>query len=283
MGLITALVALVIFIILILVVWGFIGSVTGGLPSTEGGVCTILFGADSDFCKSARDSDRNQAEVEKDQEQAERVKPKPVSEGGIGGELRCDLQVNVFAKLDERFFTKVSPTELYVKIDESNTNTYQWYCDRSDWESFLSSFGNLNFTPNAILLAGDTIHTEIVLKMKENKNFKYDANNPDYDMMYRDILLTQTTGVIPTPYNLSPYSEFYVPDVLYGDYDLEIYYGRLINDLEVGQPIKSNVCMDESKVELLELKLGKQAPTSRGGEQSPNAVTTGNKVLPPCR
>ena len=121
MGLITALVALVIFIILILVVWGFIGSVTGGLPSSEGGVCTLLFGADSDFCKSARDSERNQEEVEKDQEQAERVKPKPVSEGGIGGDLECTLFVNVFAKLDERF-----PTELYVKIDENNTNTYQW-------------------------------------------------------------------------------------------------------------------------------------------------------------
>ena len=94
MGLITALVALVIFIILILVVWGFIGSVTGGLPSSEGGVCTLLFGADSDFCKSARDSERNQEEVEKDQEQAERVKPKPVSEGGIGGDLECTLFVN---------------------------------------------------------------------------------------------------------------------------------------------------------------------------------------------
>ena len=106
-------------------------------------------------------------------------------------------------------------------------------------------------------------------------------------MMYRDILLTQTTGVIPTPYNLSPYSEFYIPNVIYGDYDLEIYYGRVINDLEVGQPIKSNVCMNEDKVQLIELKF---APTTSGGgygednsEKSPNAVTTGNKVLPPCR
>lgn len=280
---------MVIFLILIIVVWVFIGSITGGLPSAEGGACTLLFGADSDFCKSARDSTKNQAEVKKDQAQAERKKPKPVSEGGIAGELKCTLFVHVFAKLDSKPIIPYADSNvLYIKIDEKNPNTYRWECNQSEWDLFLASFSNLNFTPNALILAGETIHTEIVLKMKDDKFYKFDANLKGYEMMYRNILLTETTGFVPTPYNLSPYSEFVMPKIPYGDYDLEIYYGRVINNLEVGQPIKSNICMDEDKVQLIPYNVTPiigwfEKSLEKSPDNTPDAVVTGNKILPPCR
>ena len=58
--------------------------------------------------------------------------------------------------------------------------------------------------------------------------------------MFRDIRLTQTSGIIKTPYNLN--QSFVIENIVYDDYILEIYYGRAINDLSAGQPVIDKVC-----------------------------------------
>lgn len=169
----------------------------------------------------------NIADRLKGQAQAINVEP------NADGQIICDLAIKVKAQLEDDLFKG-----LHIRIDPNDSKHYQWYCQ---FDSPVgASLVNYDLSPNAFFLAGEKIHVELVLRDKSDPTFKYDANNIKYQMMFREITITDTTGIVPTPIDMS--REFYIPNVVHGDYDLEIYYGRIINELGVGQPLITDLC-----------------------------------------
>ena len=168
----------------------------------------------------------NLADRLKGQAQAVQVEP------NADGEIVCDLAIKVNASLEDDLFKG-----LHIRIDPNDSKQYQWYCQ---FPPVGASLVNYDLNPNAFFLAGEKIHVELVLRDKSDPTFKYDANNIKYQMMFREITITDTTGIVPTPIDMS--REFYIPNVVHDDYDLEIYYGRVINDLEVGKPLITDLC-----------------------------------------
>ena len=171
------------------------------------------------------DTEKFKDEVTKQEVEADKVLP-PVSDKVV-----CDLSVKVRAELIDDFGS------LKIKMNESNPADYQWFCK---FPSPLGWISNLSWYPLAYFLDNEFIHTEIALKDKKNPTLKYDANHPDYKSMYREIRLTDTSGFIATPLNMD--QSFYIENVVHGDYILEIYYGRAINNLNAGQPLIDKVC-----------------------------------------
>ena len=149
------------------------------------------------------------------------------------GKQLCNLTVSVEAQLEAPF--GLSPT---VKIDTSDPANYQWDCQFPYLNTWIDK---LSLTPlDFIALESEFIHAEIVLIDKDNPMKKYDANHPDFKSMYREIRLTDSTGIVKTPLNLN--QSFVIEDIVYDDYILEIYYGRTINNLSAGQPVIDKVC-----------------------------------------
>jgi len=170
------------------------------------------------------------AEVEKQEAEADKRLP------SIVGETVCDLTVEVRADLIDSF----GKATIFIDRDNNPTD-YQWHCDFRE----LSFLSNLSFLNNLSSLAifvfeDEFIHTEIVLIQQSDKSKRYDANHEDYKEMYRDIRLTQTTAYIPTPYQMD--QSFYIDNVVHGNYVLEVYYGKEINNLPVGEPYLDKVC-----------------------------------------
>ena len=164
------------------------------------------------------------------------------------GQQLCNLTVEVEAQLDNTLLD-LSPK---VIIDTSDPANYQWDCQFPYLNTWID---RLTLTP-LDFLAGENefIHAEIVLIDKDNPTKKYDAQScdlpcdartdnghfPEPSSMYREIRLTDTTGIIKTPLNLD--QSFVIENIVYDDYILEIYYGRAINDLSAGQPVIDKVC-----------------------------------------
>ena len=145
----------------------------------------------------------------------------------------CNLTVEVDAQLEAPFGQ--SP---YVTIDTSDPANYQWDCQFPYLNTWIDK---LSLTPlDFIALESEFIHAEIVLIDKDNPTKKYDANHPDFKSMYREIRITDTTGIVKTPLNLD--QSFVIENIVYDDYILEIYYGRTINNLNAGEPVIDKVC-----------------------------------------
>jgi hypothetical protein len=173
---------------------------------------------------ATEDTQKNKDEVVKQEVEAENVKPDET------GETLCDLSVKVNADLVDEFgFIK-------IKIDPADSKVYQWHCQFDT----LSWLGSVDFTPLAFFFESEFIHAEIKLIQKDDTSKWYDANHPDYKSMYREIRLTDTSGFVDLPLNFD--QSFYVEDVVHADYTLEIYYGRVINDLNAGEPLKTDLC-----------------------------------------
>lgn len=186
----------------------------------------LICGATGLCVEPTEDSEKYKEEVVKQESEADKRLPSTV------GKTVCDLSVFVDAKLIDDFgFLK-------VQIDSNDPANYQWHCQ---FPSPLAWMNNININPLAFFFESEFIHSEIVLIDKSNTSKKYDANHPDYKSMYREIRLTDTSGFVNTPLNLD--QTFYVEDVVHGDYTLEIYYGRNINNLPSGDPIKDSICM----------------------------------------
>jgi hypothetical protein len=169
-------------------------------------------------------------EVKKQETEADKRLP------SIVGKTVCDLTVEVKADLIDDF------GKATIFIDKNtNPTDYQWHCDFKEL-SFLSNLSFLNDLSSLSIFAfeDEFIHTEIVLIQQSDKSKKYDANHEDYKEMYRDIRLTQTTGIIPTPYQMD--QSFYIDNVVHDNYVLEVYYGKEINNLPVGEPYLDKVC-----------------------------------------
>jgi len=220
---ITTLIIAVAFLLFAII---FIVPVLGNLETaTEDGlVCAII----PQLCpETTEETERFKDEVRKQETEADLRLP------NSDGKQLCNLTVEVDAQLVNEF--GLSPT---VKIDTSDPANYQWDCQFPYLNTWIDK---LSLTPlDFIALESEFIHAEIVLIDKDNPTKKYDANHPDFKSMYREIRLTDTTGIVKTPLNLD--QSFVIENIVYDDYILEIYYGRTINNLNAGEPVIDKVC-----------------------------------------
>ena len=177
-----------------------------------------------------KDTERFKDEVEKQQKEAENRRP------STEGEVICDLSVDVHADIIKKDFT------IKIYMDESDPADYAWRnCNNTEPLAWIDSFSWVGFEPLAFFLESEFVHTEIALISMDDKTKRYDANDDKYEKtMFRDTRLTQTSGFVPTPLRFD--QSFYVEDVVHGNYVLEIYQGRQINSLPVGEPMLDKVC-----------------------------------------
>ncbi len=189
----------------------------------------LICGALGLCIESVEDSQKYKDEVEKQQTEAELRRP------STDGKVICDLAVSVRADLVEDFGR--SP---YIKIDTSDARDYQWYCQ------FPNQWGVLNNLTNGLQKlfwanSDEFIHAELKLIQQSDTSKWFDANDaPDYSSMYREIRLTDTTGIVQLPLNMD--QSFYIENIPHDNYILEIYYGREINNLGAGNPLDETVC-----------------------------------------
>ena len=204
----------------------FIVPVLGNLETaTEDGlVCAII----PQLCpETTEETEKYKDEVRKQETEADLRLP------NSDNRQLCNLTVEVDAQLEAPFGQ--SP---YVTIDTSDPANYQWDCQFPYLNTWIDK---LSLTPlDFIALESEFIHAEIVLIDKDNPTKKYDANHPDFKSMYREIRITDTTGIVKTPLNLD--QSFVIENIVYDDYILEIYYGRTINNLNAGEPVIDKVC-----------------------------------------
>ena len=220
---ITTLIIAVAFLLFAII---FIVPVLGNLETaTEDGlVCAII----PQLCpETTEETEKYKDEVRKQETEADLRLP------NSDNKQLCNLTVEVDAQLEAPFGQ--SP---YVTIDTSDPANYQWDCQFPYLNTWIDK---LSLTPlDFIALESEFIHAEIVLIDKDNPTKKYDANHPDFKSMYREIRITDSTGIVKTPLNLN--QSFVIEDIVYDDYILEIYYGRTINNLSAGQPVIDKVC-----------------------------------------
>lgn len=200
---------------------------------------------------ATEDTEKFKEEVDKQEEEADLRLPDET-----GGTL-CDLSVFVDADMVDEFgFLK-------IEINGNDPADYQWHCQFPSPGNWLASLQFDTLTENAFFFESEFIHAEIVLIDMNNRAFKYDANHEDYKSMFREIRITDTSGFIDTPLNMD--QTFYVQDVVHGDYILEIYYGRNINDLDAGDPLLDKVCkvsgFEEFSLSELRIATGVRAST----------------------
>ena len=220
---ITTLIIAVAFLLFAII---FIVPVLGNLETaTEDGlVCAII----PQLCpETTEETEKYKDEVRKQETEADLRLP------NSDNKQLCNLTVEVDAQLEAPFGQ--SP---YVTIDTSDPANYQWDCQFPYLNTWIDK---LSLTPlDFIALESEFIHAEIVLIDKDNPTKKYDANHPDFKSMYREIRITDSTGIVKTPLNLN--QSFVIEDIVYDDYILEIYYGRTINNLNAGEPVIDKVC-----------------------------------------
>lgn len=186
----------------------------------------LVCGALGICIEPTEDSEKFKEEVKKQEQEAEKVVPL------TAGQTICDLQIKVKADLVDEFgFIK-------FKMDEADPSDYNWYCTFP--ASLVGKLSTFSIEPLAFFLESEFIHTEVKLIQKDDASRWYDANHPDYKSMYRELRITDTSGFVDLPLNFD--QSFYIENVVYQDYILEIYQGRNINNLGAGQPIKDVVC-----------------------------------------
>ena len=221
---ITTLIIAVAFLLFAII---FIVPVLGNLETaTEDGlVCAII----PQLCSvPTEETERFKDEIRKQETEAEKRFPQ--------SDLICDLEVRVKADLVQ-FGGIGSP---YVEMNVNDPSDYTWYCQ------FPNQWGTLNNLIDEInqlaffAFEDEFIRSQIKLVQKNNPDKWIDGENDDYKSMVRDIRLVQRDGIVNTPYNLD--QSFYVENVPYLDYNLEIYYGRTINNLNAGEPVIDKVC-----------------------------------------
>jgi len=153
-----------------------------------------------------------------------------------GGETICDLRIKVFADLTQDF--GIGSPE--ITIDRNNAFDFDFF------ECFSSSEVNslelidfdkrINFVQQSFIsFGGEVIHAEIVLRDANDPTQKVDAFTQS--QLRRAIEIP--AGLIPTPFNMDV--EFVVTNIPLRDYNLEIFYGRPINNMDVGEPFLATI------------------------------------------
>ena len=164
-------------------------------------------------------------------------------------EVICDLRVKVFADLEVRGLLL---NDVYVKIDPEHSHQYNYFeC------ATVSQYAPLNLLDldkrytdflhqlDIVVLGGETVHLQIVLRDTKDPTQKVDAYTQP--QLLREIKISEGAGLVPTPFGLD--TEFVVKNIPLRNYDLEIYAGKKINNLEFGQPFVTKICDQFSRLE----------------------------------
>jgi len=154
----------------------------------------------------------------------------------LGGETICDLRVKVFAEITQDF--GIGSPE--ITMDKNNAFEATWFdCFGQSNPSPASlidldlRFSNLRFSLlDFVTLGGEKIHAEIVIRDANDPTQKVDAFTQP--QLRRVVFSSDGISIIKTPLNVNV--EFVITNIPQREYDLEIYYGRPINDMGAGEP-----------------------------------------------
>jgi len=159
-------------------------------------------------------------------------------------EILCDLRVKVNAELVQGVGLFGVGDQPYVEIKSFTADNYDWFeCHATSTISALDladfdvpvpiKVDELDF----ITIGEEKTHSEIVLRDSSDSTQKVDAFTQP--QLFRDIQISSGAGVVSTPLDMSV--EFVVKNIPARDYTLEIYYGRIINDLPAGEPFLTTI------------------------------------------
>lgn len=158
-------------------------------------------------------------------------------------EMLCDLRVTVFATVDERF-----PFEVFIKIPDSEGAVKRYFWTDCSPAKATSLFSLLDISQN-LNEALDTLGQLAFFSPEDKITVNIRLTDPKtgdiIDKFNRQNLVKEITGLEgkTTPFDVQ--QEFFIPNVPHRDYDLEIFWGRAINNLPIGTPFVDEVCQFE--------------------------------------
>ena len=166
---------------------------------------------------------------------SEELEATPTSE-----EMVCDLRVTVFATVDERF-----PFDVFVKVPDSSGEVKRYFWTDCSPAKATSLFSLLDISENlnealgnfgqlAFFSEEDVITVNIRLTDPKTGDIIDKFNRGNLEKKIGDLENKNT------PFDIQ--QQFFIPNVPHRDYDLEIFYGRAINELPIGTPFVDEVC-----------------------------------------
>lgn len=166
-------------------------------------------------------------------------------------ETVCDLRIKVKANLETSSIlgqelgiddnSNPFPAKVFVTINKNNPyEKPDWFnCQVASQYNSYDLLGEYNFDFSQydfFSIGGEKIHGEIVLRDINDHSQKVDAFTQS--QLRREILLP--AGIVDTPLDIS--LEYVVNHIPLRQYQLEIYYGREINNMDAGVPIITKIC-----------------------------------------
>lgn len=208
MGALGTIIGLLILAIIVIVAWGFIQNFIVEILLTGDRLGTAIF-------------------------TSEELEATPTSE-----EMVCDLRVTVFATLDERF-----PFEVFVKIPDSEGQVKRYFWTDCNPAKALSLFSLLDLSANlgeSLKSAGQFAFFTTEDQLTVNIRLTDPKTGDIIDKFNRGNLERKISLSGSTPLDVQ--QQFFIPNVPHRDYDLEIFFGRAINNLPIGTPFVDEVC-----------------------------------------
>lgn len=207
MGITSGIIGLAILGVVIIALWGFVGTAIINLVDSTKGLADAF-----------------------------EITPKPKS-----SEKVCDVQITVHAELAET----LPFTPLFIRMgDEAQLNKnprdYSWLDCHSATAFPLASlldwfrYDDEKPTGLALFLADEKIHVELVLRSSDGT--KIDAYTQPSLFRWKTI----KAGIIELPLDMS--QQFVVKNIPQRDYNLEVYWGRDINGMGSGIPFVTTIC-----------------------------------------
>ena len=210
MGTLGTIIGLLILIIIVVVAWGYIQNFIIEILLTGDRLGTAIF-------------------------TSEELEATPTSE-----EMVCDLRVTVFATVDERILFDV-----FVKVPDSSGEVKRYFWTDCSPAKATSLFSLLDLSENiseglgnlgqlAFFGEEDFIRVNIRLTDPKTGDIIDKFNRGNLEKKIGDLENKST------PFDIQ--QQFFIPNVPHRDYDLEIFYGRAINNLPIGTPFVDEVC-----------------------------------------
>ncbi|MCP6727227.1 MAG: hypothetical protein KJI69_04325 [Patescibacteria group bacterium] len=203
-------IGLLILIIIVVIAWGYIQNFIVEILLTGDRLGTAIF-------------------------TSEELEATPTSE-----EMVCDLRVTVFATVDERF-----PFDVFVRVPDSSGEVKRYFWTDCSPAKATSLFSLLDISENlnealgnlgqlAFFSEEDVITVNIRLTDPKTGDIIDKFNRGNLEKQIGDLQNKNT------PFDIQ--QQFFIPNVPHRDYDLEIFYGRAINELPIGTPFVDEVC-----------------------------------------
>jgi len=210
MGIGGTIIGLLILIIIVVIAWGYIQNFIVEILITGDRLGTAIF-------------------------TSEELEATPTSE-----EMVCDLRVTVFATIDERFFLDV-----FVKVPDSSGEVKRYFWTDCSPAKATSLFSLLDISENLNEALGnlgqlaffgeeDVLTVKIRLTDPKTGDIIDKFNRPNLEKKIGDLQNKNT------PFDIQ--QQFFIANIPHRDYDLEIFYGRAINELPIGTPFVDEVC-----------------------------------------